>query len=133
MNKLVRAFLVVGLTGCGASELQMGVPDAELASTEAPVIVGSVNWTSVTNLSSTSTERARSKAVGYLSIPAKGSRNELSYNADTLGGSSGPPFRFSGACRCRTQGLRPPPPLSEEFARGHPPSRATDMARFFQR
>ncbi|HYO56705.1 trypsin-like serine peptidase [Archangium sp.] len=73
--KIVRAFLVVGLTGCGVSELPPDVPDAEsLASTEAEVIVGSVNWSSVTSLSSTSTERTRSKAVGYLSIPAVGSR-----------------------------------------------------------
>ncbi|QRK06766.1 trypsin-like peptidase domain-containing protein [Archangium violaceum] len=72
--KIVRAFLVVGLTGCGASELPMDVPDAELGSNESNVIVGSVNWTAATSLSSTSTERARSKAVGYLSIPAVGSR-----------------------------------------------------------
>ncbi|HEX8437940.1 trypsin-like serine peptidase [Archangium sp.] len=75
--KIVRAFLVVGLTGCGVAELPSDVPNAEpesLASTESPVIVGSVNWSSVTSLSSTSTERTRSKAVGYLSIPAVGSR-----------------------------------------------------------
>ena len=73
--KIVRAFLVVGLTGCGVAELPEDVPNAEpVGSTEAEVIVGSVNWTSVTSLSSTSTERARSKAVGYLSIPAVGSR-----------------------------------------------------------
>ncbi|PTL85668.1 serine protease [Vitiosangium sp. GDMCC 1.1324] len=75
--KIVRAFLVVGLTGCGAAELPMDVPNAEpsdLASTKSPVIVGSVNWSSATSLSSTSTERARSKAVGYLSIPAAGTR-----------------------------------------------------------
>lgn len=73
--KLVRAFLVVGLTGCGVAELPEDVPNAEpVGSTEAEVIVGSVNWTAATSLSSTSTERARSKAVGYLSIPAVGSR-----------------------------------------------------------
>jgi V8-like Glu-specific endopeptidase len=72
--KIVRAFLVVGLTGCGVAELPADVPDAELATTESEVIVGSVNWSSVTSLSSTSTERTRSKAVGYLSIPAVGSR-----------------------------------------------------------
>jgi V8-like Glu-specific endopeptidase len=73
--KLVRAFLVVGLTGCGVAELPQDVPNAEsVDSVESPVIVGSVNWTAATSLSSTSTERARSKAVGYLSIPAVGSR-----------------------------------------------------------
>jgi len=73
--KIVRAFLVVGLTGCGVAELPEDVPNAEpVGSTEAEVIVGSVNWTEVTSLSSTSTERTRSKAVGYLSIPAVGSR-----------------------------------------------------------
>jgi len=76
--KSFRALLVVGLTGCGLAELPPDMPDMEanepLASTESNVIVGSVNWTSATSLSSTSTERARSKAVGYLSIPAKGSR-----------------------------------------------------------
>ncbi|XHF06338.1 trypsin-like peptidase domain-containing protein [Archangium gephyra] len=73
--KIVRAFLVVGLTGCGVAELPEDVPNAEsTASVESPVIVGSVNWTAATSLSSTSTERTRSKAVGYLSIPAVGSR-----------------------------------------------------------
>ena len=72
--KIVRAFLVVGLTGCGASQLPEDVPNVDVGSTESNVIVGSVNWTSVTSLSSTSTERTRSKAVGYLSIPAVGSR-----------------------------------------------------------
>ncbi len=70
--KIMRALLVVGLTGCGAAELPMDVPDAELATTESPVIVGSVNWSSATSLSGTA--RTRSKAVGYLSIPAVGSR-----------------------------------------------------------
>lgn len=73
--KIARAFLVVGLTGCGVAELPPDVPNAEATgSAESPVIVGSVNWSSVTSLSSTSTERTRSKAVGYLSIPAVGSR-----------------------------------------------------------
>ncbi|MFE8598357.1 trypsin-like serine peptidase [Archangium violaceum] len=72
--KLVRAFLVVGLTGCGVAELPEDVPNADAASVESPVIVGSVNWTEATALGSTSTERTRSKAVGYLSIPAVGSR-----------------------------------------------------------
>jgi hypothetical protein len=76
--KILRAFLVVSLTGCGVADLPDDVPDVDtnepLSSDQSTVIVGSVNWVSVTSLSSTSTERTRSKAVGYLSIPAKGSR-----------------------------------------------------------
>jgi hypothetical protein len=77
MKKLLGALLLAGgMTACGPAELDG--PDLEptesLQTQESPVIVGSVNWVSVTSLSSTSTERARSKAVGYLSIPAVGSR-----------------------------------------------------------
>ncbi|HEX5749564.1 MAG TPA: trypsin-like peptidase domain-containing protein [Archangium sp.] len=73
--KIVRAFLVAGLTGCGVGELPEDAPNAEpVGSTEGEVIVGSLNWYNVTELSPTSTQRARSKAVGYLSIPAKGAR-----------------------------------------------------------
>jgi V8-like Glu-specific endopeptidase len=77
--KKFRVLMLVGLAACGGVDTERpDVPDADgsepLQSTESTVIVGSVNWTSATSLSSTSTERARSKAVGYLSIPAKGSR-----------------------------------------------------------
>ncbi|CAM4521259.1 trypsin-like serine peptidase [Corallococcus exiguus] len=71
-KKLVGAMLVMGLTACGSVE-PMDVPDAEpLASQESNVIVGSLNWVSATSL--TGTQRTKSLAVGYLSIPAVGSR-----------------------------------------------------------
>ncbi|XXF74941.1 serine protease [Myxococcaceae bacterium GXIMD 01537] len=75
-KKTLGAFLVMGLTACGGAEMGPDVPNAEpneaLASTESTVIVGSVNWSSATTL--TGTQRTRSQAVGYLSIPAVGSR-----------------------------------------------------------
>ncbi|WP_224249374.1 trypsin-like serine peptidase [Hyalangium gracile] len=75
MKKLLGALLVAGgMTACGPSDLAPDVPDAEptLGTQESKVIVGSVNWTSATSTSGTI--RTRSKAVGYLSIPAVGSR-----------------------------------------------------------
>lgn len=74
--KSFRALMLVGMTACGVADLPEDVPNAEpnepLASTESNVIVGSVNWTAAT--STTGTIRTRSRAVGYLSIPARGSR-----------------------------------------------------------
>lgn len=74
-KKLVGAMLVMGLTACGSME-PLDVPDAEpkgpLASQESTVIVGSLNWVSATSL--TGTQRAKSLPVGYLSIPAAGTR-----------------------------------------------------------
>ncbi|AFE05551.1 hypothetical protein COCOR_03992 [Corallococcus coralloides DSM 2259] len=74
-KKLLGAMLVMGLTACGSVE-PMDVPDAEpneaLASQESNVIVGTLNWVSATSL--TGTQRTKSRAVGYLSIPAVGSR-----------------------------------------------------------
>ncbi|MBN9685147.1 MULTISPECIES: trypsin-like serine peptidase [unclassified Corallococcus] len=74
-KKLLGAMLVMGLTACGSVE-PMDVPDAEpneaLASQESNVIVGTLNWVSATSLSGT--QRTKSLAVGYLSIPAVGSR-----------------------------------------------------------
>jgi len=77
--KSIRALCLVGavgtLTACGM-EQPPDVPDVEanepLASQESNVIVGSVNWVSATTLSGT--QRTRSLAVGYLSIPAVSSR-----------------------------------------------------------
>lgn len=74
--KSMRALFLVGaLSACG-TEAPPDVPDVEahepLASQESNVIVGTVNWVSATSL--TGTQRTRSKAVGYLSIPAVGSR-----------------------------------------------------------
>lgn len=74
--KSVRALFLVGaLSACG-TEAPLDVPNADgqepLQSQESNVIVGSVNWVSATTLSGT--QRTRSRAVGYLSIPAVGSR-----------------------------------------------------------
>lgn len=41
---------------------------------ESAVIVGSIGWTDITQLSDVSDERRASRAVGYLSIPARGQR-----------------------------------------------------------
>lgn len=51
-------------------------PETSLAAghEEGSVIVGSVGWTDVTRLDSDSPERVNSRAVGYLSIPARGQR-----------------------------------------------------------
>ena len=74
-KKLMGAMLVLGMTACGSMEPQ-DLPDAEpngaLASQESNVIVGTLNWVSATSL--TGTQRAKSLAVGYLSIPSVGSR-----------------------------------------------------------
>ncbi|RJS25207.1 serine protease [Corallococcus sp. H22C18031201] len=85
-RSVVGALLLAGLTGCGS----MGppdVPNAEapepLQSVESNVIVGSVNWSSATTL--TGTQRTRSQAVGYLSIPANGTRcTAWLVSADTI-------------------------------------------------
>ncbi|WIG97474.1 trypsin-like peptidase domain-containing protein [Myxococcus sp. SDU36] len=74
--KSVRALFLVGaLSACG-TEAPLDVPNADgqepLQSQESNVIVGTVNWVSATTLSGT--QRTRSRAVGYLSIPAVGSR-----------------------------------------------------------
>ena len=77
MKKLFGALLLAGsLTACGTAELDENgnAPPETLQTQENEVIVGTVNWSSVTSLSSTSTERTRSRAVGYLSIPSVGSR-----------------------------------------------------------
>ncbi len=66
--------LVLSLTACGP-EMAPGdeLPsDDLLSSAEQNVIVGTVDWISANSLSGT--EATRSRAVGYLSIPAKGSR-----------------------------------------------------------
>jgi V8-like Glu-specific endopeptidase len=61
------------LTACGAQpEVDESLSSDTLASTESTVIVGSVDWKSTTSL--TGTQAARANAVGYLSIPAAGSR-----------------------------------------------------------
>ncbi len=60
------------LTACGAPEVDESLSSDTLMSSESTVIVGSVDWKSSTLLSGT--EAARANAVGYISIPAKGSR-----------------------------------------------------------
>ncbi len=75
MKKLFGALLLAGgMVACGPADLEDPnlEPTETLQTQESPVIVGSVNWSSATSLSGT--ERTRSKAVGYLSIPARGSR-----------------------------------------------------------
>ncbi len=60
------------MTACvGAEEVDIDETE-DVASAEQPVIVGTLDWTSSTTLSGTKATRA--KAVGYLSIPAVGSR-----------------------------------------------------------
>lgn len=71
--KNFRALMLVGLAACGMPEESEEL-NAPVGSNESEIIVGSVNWSSVTSLASTSTERARSRAVGMLEIPARGSR-----------------------------------------------------------
>ncbi|MCP4498726.1 MAG: trypsin-like serine protease [Deltaproteobacteria bacterium] len=46
----------------------------EVADARGAVIVGGVNWQDVTSLAASSDERVNANAVGYLSIPARGSR-----------------------------------------------------------
>lgn len=72
--KTIRIFGLIALgslTACVGAE---GVADdfESTAQAEQPVIVGSVDWVNSTSLSGTPATRA--KAVGYLSIPAQGSR-----------------------------------------------------------
>ena len=76
MSKLgYLGFAAVGLlTACGGMqpEVDEGLTTDALASSRSTVIVGSVDWKSSTALSGTQATRAN--AVGYLSIPAAGSR-----------------------------------------------------------
>lgn len=76
ITKSLRALFLVGAVSACGSEQPLDVPDVEanepLQSVESNVIVGSVNWVSATTLSGT--QRTRSQAVGYLSIPAAGTR-----------------------------------------------------------
>lgn len=67
---------VMVLAGCGSAELAVDEGEASdtLFSAESTVIVGTVNWKSTTLLSATSAEAKNARAVGYLSIPAKGTR-----------------------------------------------------------
>jgi len=60
------------MTACvGAEEVDLDETE-DLATAEQPVIVGSIDWASTTTL--TGTKATRANAVGYLSIPAAGSR-----------------------------------------------------------
>jgi V8-like Glu-specific endopeptidase len=74
--KNFRALMLVGLAACGIPEESedLNAPVDSVQSEQSEIIVGTLNWSSVTALSSTSTQRARSRAVGYIQIPAKGSR-----------------------------------------------------------
>lgn len=67
-------FAAVGLlTACGVQpDVDESLSTDTLASSRSTVIVGSVDWKSSTALSGT--QAARASAVGYLSIPAAGSR-----------------------------------------------------------
>jgi hypothetical protein len=64
-----RSIAIIGLlAGCGEGM------NENLAEAEQPVIVGSVNWTSTEDLDKDSVEGQSARAIGYLSIPANGSR-----------------------------------------------------------
>lgn len=75
-RKFMVAMAVVGLWGCGSAEwAEEDVPEREALAVEGDeVIVGSVNWKSTNSLSSSSMQAKNAKAVGYLSIPSKGTR-----------------------------------------------------------
>ena len=76
MRGVLSGMAMLALVGCGAADLEVS-EEAEsdtLFSNESTVIVGSVNWKSTTLLTSTSAEAKNARAVGYLSIPAKGTR-----------------------------------------------------------
>jgi V8-like Glu-specific endopeptidase len=67
------SWLAGGLVACGGAVEEVGSSEQEhLGVNEAQVIVGTVDWTSATSLTGTKAQRAQ--AVGYLSIPAKGTR-----------------------------------------------------------
>lgn len=70
-SAIMIALLSVGCTNALDTDPETGlVPSHE----EGSVIVGSVGWTDITLLEDDATERANSRAVGYLSIPARGQR-----------------------------------------------------------
>jgi hypothetical protein len=65
--------LAGGLVACGATGEEWGDGEQDqLGTQEAQVIVGSVDWTSAASLTGLKADRAR--AVGYLDIPARGTR-----------------------------------------------------------
>lgn len=74
--QLRSAALMLALLPLGCVNALDTDPETGLAAgqEEGSVIVGSVNWTDVTQLPSNSVERENSRAVGYLSIPARGTR-----------------------------------------------------------
>jgi V8-like Glu-specific endopeptidase len=75
MKKLLGALLLAGtVSACGPADVDGSEfePTETLQTQESPVIVGTVNWSEAT--ATTGTIRTRSRAVGYLSIPAVGSR-----------------------------------------------------------
>lgn len=68
---LMLSLLPLGCVNALDTDLETGLAAGH---EEGSVIVGSVNWTDVTQLPSNSPERINSHAVGYLSIPARGTR-----------------------------------------------------------
>lgn len=61
------------LVGC-AQDVSPEGADAKLAQDDGAVIVGSVEWQEAASLPEGSAERANSRAVAYLSLPAAGAR-----------------------------------------------------------
>ncbi|MFN7133352.1 MAG: trypsin-like serine peptidase [Myxococcales bacterium] len=72
------ALLLAGCAGAEATVDEPAAPETDpeeaLWSNESKVIVGSVDWKSTTTLDPNGPEARNAKAVGYLSIPAKGTR-----------------------------------------------------------
>lgn len=74
-TRLISVSLVFFATGCVNDLAQDPVTGLVAEASEAePVIVGGIDWTEVTTLDAASEERVNSRAVGYLSIPAVGTR-----------------------------------------------------------
>jgi V8-like Glu-specific endopeptidase len=80
--------LLLGLSACGTPEVDSSdvlneKSNPPTSSLESNVIVGSLDWVSVTSLPTDSPERARSKAVGYLQYNIRYNGNVMTYSRCT--------------------------------------------------
>lgn len=88
LTKSLKTMCVLFLSACGGAEMdsQEGMNEQSnpsLSSVASNVVVGTLDWSSVTALPENSPERARSKAVGYLQYNIRYSGNVMYYSRCT--------------------------------------------------
>lgn len=87
-QKTMCMLLLLGLSACGTSEVDSsdelnGRSDPPTGTLKSDVIVGTLDWMSVTALPANSPERARSKAVGYLQFNIRHNGNVVTFSRCT--------------------------------------------------